>query len=375
VIESEGPDDNEGTRNPSSAVRRALERWHRDIFGDRRRARGPEEALGRAANRDEWAILLVVITTLVSVDYFVLRQTNGSVKHHLLMVGYWILAAIGYNVYFGVRYGDRDALDWCTGWILEWMLSFDNLFLFHILFRMCKTPANLKPKALFFGIFGAVFMRMLMVLVFDSLISLHHWIRLVFGSFLIYSGIMAVQGDDEDEDLSKSHSVKALRYLFGDRLMDTYDADGRLFPRGPDGRVCISMLAVVIFYVEITDIVFAVDSVSSKVSQLSNQYIVFSSSVLALCGLRAMFFVMEDAVIYFNYLKYGICVILVFIGLELMMAPLVHLDSWTVLIVICSVFLISIAASAAQRLRAARASVPSPRMPELVAAALAHEGG
>lgn len=366
------PDEAASASRPSAAVHNILTRWQRDIFGSRPRPRRPEEGLAQAVSADEWVLLFGIVGLLVSLDYFVIRRPGGGVRHHVAMVGLWVAVGFGYNLYVGWRYGMELALDWSTGWILEWILSFDNLFLFHVLFRLCKTPQEWRPKALFFGIVGAFFLRLIMISLFDSLISAHAWIRLVFGTFLIYSGIVAVQEDEEVDEPSKGYPATGLKYLLGDRFDENYDSEGRLFPVGADGRLRVSMLAAVIAYVELTDVVFAIDSVSAKVAQLPNQFIVFSSSVLALCGLRAMFFVLQDAVEYFEHLKYGICVVLLFIGLELILAPFVRLDSWTVLIVIASVCVISVASSAAKRVRDAKAREA---LPCLATAALAHEAG
>jgi len=278
-----------------------------------------------------------------------------------LILLFWVLAGLGYNLYFYARWGPRAATDWCTGFFLEWMLSIDNLFLFHVIFRFYKMPPVLMHKALFFGILGAVFFRMFIFFMLGALMHVIHWIRLLFGLLLIYSGLQAVAEEtkEEDEDISSTYAVKTLRWFLGSRLKEDYDladdgmpgrAQGRLFLRDRQGKLCITLTTYVILCLEATDILFAVDSVSAKVAQIPNQYVAYSSSVLALFGLRAMFFVVRDLVDYFELLKYGICTILVFVGVELIVSPFVHLESATVCIVILSVFTISISASTARRL-------------------------
>mmetsp|Transcript_31245 Transcript_31245/g.89590 ORF Transcript_31245/g.89590 Transcript_31245/m.89590 type:complete len:523 (-) Transcript_31245:107-1675(-) len=263
---------------------------------------------------------------------------------------FWVLVAAAFNGIVLYRRGWDSGVQWCSGYMLEWLLSFDNLFVFHLVFATYKTPRGLLHKALFLGILGAVVFRMFFFMALSSLLHLVHWIRFVFGIILIYSGVQAARGDDDEESIADSWPVKLLKTCLGSRLSEDYDAEGRLFCRSADGRLRATLLVPVIVCLEVTDILFAVDSVSAKLAQIPDYYIAYSSSVLAIFGLRAMFFIVRDLVDYFELLKYGLCFILVFIGIELIFSDYLRLPAQVVCVIILSVFLVCIAGSTAQKL-------------------------
>lgn len=324
--------------------------WQQDVFKDGNARLKPERYLTSMAVLDEWLILSSTVVVMCLLDFLLLRKLGGGMLNNLLILATWISAGLGYNVYFGMRYGMKDGLDWFGGFLLEWMLSMDNLFVFLLIFKVYRTPPALMHKALFFGIAGGVICRVLVFLALGTLLHMIHWVRIFFGLVLIYSGLQAVADDEGEEDISNTYAVRGLRWLLGNRLMESYDMQGRLFVRDPEGRLCMTLTVYVILCLEATDIFFAVDSVSAKVAQISNQYIAYSSSVLAIFGLRALFFVVKDLVEYFELLKYGLCIILVFVGVELILSPILHLESGTVCIVILSVFTVSMTASTAKKL-------------------------
>jgi len=181
-----------------------------------------------------------------------------------------------------------------------------------------------------------------------SLLHLFDWIRFVFGAFLIWSGIEAArEEEDDDDDVMNTRLVRTLKWLLGNRLREDYDNETHaIFIRDEKGRLQVTVLFVVICILEVTDVIFAVDSVSAKISQIPQEYIAFSSSVLAMFGLRATFFIVHDLVQMFEMLKYGLCIILIFIGLELMFSQWLKLDSSTVCLLIVGVFFCSILISA-----------------------------
>merc|ERR1719387_1971249 len=226
----------------------------------------------------------------------------------------------------------------------------DNLFVFHLIFSVYSTPRAQLHKALFLGIIGAVVFRMVFFMALASLLSFIHWFRFVFGAILIYQGIQAAQEDEEDPDIKDLHAVRCLNYCLADRLVEKYDEDQHRMFFVEDGRLCATLLVPVVFCLEITDILFAIDSVSAKVAQIPDYYIAYSSSVLAMFGLRAMFFIITDLVDMFELLKYGLCFILVFIGVELLIEDYVKLPAQAVCVVVLSVFLVCTASSIFQKL-------------------------
>jgi len=222
----------------------------------------------------------------------------------------------------------------------------DNLFVFHLIFKKYKTPASQVRYAVFVGIIGALLLRMVFFMVLSTLLHLFHWIRLPFGALLIWSGIETAMGGDDDEEVQDLLLIRGLKAVLGPRLFEEYDEQGKGLTRwAPDGKLQATLLLIVVFCLEATDILFALDSVSAKVAQIPNQYLAFSSSVIAMFGLRAMFFVVEDLVDMFHLLPYGLCLILVFIGVQLVFAKWLHMPASTVCILIMSVFAVCIAGS------------------------------
>jgi len=331
---------------------------HSDIF-----SRRPgnvvldQHHLLKAAPLDEWLIMICSVIFLLSFDVYVFqRNAAPTFGWNIAVLFFWIAAGLAYNGYFAARYGQHIARDWLAGYFLEWLLSIDNLFLFHLIFKTYKTPANLQPMALLYGIVGAVVLRMFFFLFIGELISMVHWVRFVFGGLLVYSGIETAIAEDEEEDMQDTMAVNFLKGLLGSRLLQKYDlVSERLFVTD-GGVVKMTLLVFVIFCLWGCDAIFAVDSVSAKVAQIPNQYVAYCSSVFAMLGWRAMFVIIQDLVQVFDLLKYGICIIFCFIGFQLMLADYVHLDSATVCFVIMSAFTVFIAVSVAKNKKAARAA-------------------
>jgi tellurite resistance protein TerC len=266
----------------------------------------------------------------------------------------WVVIALIFNGIVWSRKGRTAAFEWATGYLLEWMLSMDNLFVFHLVFQTYKTPEKQIHKAVFVGIIGAVVMRMLFFMVVSTLLRLFGWFRWPFGALLIYSGIEAARSeDDEDEDISDRRLIRSLKWCLGSRLHEDYDPDGEacFIWDKESGKLKVTILVMVITCLEFADILFALDSVSAKIAQIPDQYIAFSSSVIAMYGLRAMFFIIQDLVHMFELLKYGLCLILIFIGVELMFAKYLHLASSTVCILIVGIFVVCIIASRAMKFK------------------------
>jgi len=324
--------------------------WKHDIFpgkGHTWRHDG-DEGLNffKAAPLPDWIILAVACALLCFLDMFVLQRFPDTFRVHVATILFWIVVAVLFNIIVWHRMGKQKSIEWISGYILEWMLSMDNLFVFHLVFKTYKTPFNQVHKAVFVGIIGAVIMRLIFFMVVSTLLRLSRWIRFPFGLLLIWSGIQAARGDDDELEIQDTVFVKGLKWVLGDCFTGTYDEEGHgMFVWSSDKGLQATLLLMVLCCLEATDILFALDSVSAKVAQIPDQYIAFSSSVIAMYGLRAMFFVVEDMVETFELLQYGLCLILVFIGLELMFARYLHLASSTVCILIICVFVVCIIGS------------------------------
>jgi tellurite resistance protein TerC len=323
--------------------------WPTHVFGVPRQ-RHPSGMWG-IHDRVDWAVLAASVILVIVLDFCAVRPwfqstSNAGLHRTLPVLAFWVSAGILFNGYIGWRHGMHDAVRWFNGYLLEWLLSMDNIFVFHLVFKLYRTPEHLLPKALFWGVFGAVLFRMIFFVTLNSLLHFVHWFYYVFGFFLVYSGFQAAHEGDEDDDLADSWVVRSLRWLLDDFLMPAphYDMEGRFIVWANDNkhagtsRVQISMLVPVVICLELTDILFAVDSVSAKVGQIPDQFVAYSSSVFAMFGLRALFFIVEDLVHRLRFLKYGLCFILIFIGAELLLANVVQLPATVVCIVLVSVF-------------------------------------
>jgi len=300
-----------------------------------------------SAPAKDWIILAVVCVALCLLDGLVLRHAPDGFRWHLVVIGVWVIAAVLYLWVVWARMGKQAGIEWISGYVLEWMLSMDNLFIFHLVFQTYKTPPAQMHKAVFVGIIGAVVMRMIFFMVVSTLLHAVGWFRWPFGAMLVWSGVEAVRGEDDDGDVKDTRLVRFLQWSCGGRIMDSYDEQGTriLVWDQATGKLKLSLLFVVIIIVEFSDIIFALDSVSAKVAQIPNQYIGFSSSVLAMFGLRATFFIVQDLVQMFDLLAYGLGVILVLIGVELMFGRWIHIGSGVECIIIVGIFVVCILAS------------------------------
>lgn len=337
------------------------ENWDYDVFTAGKKDIPDRHTLFNAAPGSEWLVLVCFVACCLIFDVFVLQKFERSKLVNAVSLIFWVFCGLAYNLYFLIRYNKRHATDWFMGFLLEWMLSMDNLFVFHLIFKVYKTPEKQMHKALIFGIAGAVGLRMIFFLALGSLLHMFDWVRFVFGAILIWSGVEAIRGDDDDEDVTSLYSVRTLKWIFGPRLLEKYDEEDKaLFMRNSDGKICVTLLFFVVLCLELTDILFAVDSVSAKVAQIADQYIAYSSSVVAIFSLRSMFFVIHDLVDVFELLKYGLAFILIFIGSELMLSRLVTVSPSSVCIIILGVFVTCIGGSVAKK-KLARPAVENGR--------------
>jgi tellurite resistance protein TerC len=327
-----------------------LMQWHGDIFGEVRDIVRVHLFEGKEAL--DWWSFIVIVVALFLIDYCVLQQVclNGTLAQHCAMLLFWVFVGVAFAFFVYMRHGGDLVWQWCSGYLLEWLLSMDNLFVFHLIFSSYATPDRLVHKALFVGILGAIFFRMLFFVLLHNLLHMHRYLRYVFGGILVYSGVQAAVDDDEENDPSQTKAVIWLKRLLGDRLQESYDLpEGNLFIL-KNGKWCVTLMVPVIFCLEITDLLFAVDSVSAKVAQIPDQFMNYSSSVLAMFGTRALFFLINDIIHIFSLMKYGLCFILVFIGVELMFSDYVQLPASSVTIMLVSVFMVSATASSATEL-------------------------
>jgi tellurite resistance protein TerC len=256
----------------------------------------------------------------------------------------WIALAAAFAGIVFFWQGRQPALEFVTGYVLELSLSVDNLFVFLLIFRYFSVPEEQQHSVLFWGILGALLMRGIVIGAGVSLIHRFHWILYVLGALLIYSGIRVCAMGDHQIDPSKNPVVGAMRRLIP--VTDGYRG-GKFFVRGLPGdpRLYATPLLVVLFVIETTDVLFAVDSIPAVLAITLNAFIVYTSNVFAILGLRSMYFAVAGLMAVFRFLHYGLAVVLVLVGFKMLTADHFPVSTLVSLGVVAGVLAASIAAS------------------------------
>jgi len=362
-------------------------------------SRDSQYTLFRYEDWPAWATFTATFVVLLLFDNLVLHRNpkNMTIMRAVCYTLFWVLSACSFCGWVYWYYGPNQAAMWMSGYMLEWMLSFDNLFVFHLIFSVYATPDHLKHRPLYWGICGAVFFRLAFIFIGEYLVHAMFFMHFIFGAFLVYSGIKMFTADEEDEDPSQHPMVLWLQKRVP--FVSAYDERGAFFVRVPvndcgelalpegavkpcpprpeqqaetgtegassirygtvdfadaawvkagthhnsnaRGQLRATMLLLVVICLEISDLLFAVDSVSAIVAQVTDLFLAYTSAVFAMLGLRATFFIIDVLVRLFSLLKYGVGAVLVFIGIKLCCERLYRIPPAAV----CLVMVASIAGS------------------------------
>lgn len=239
--------------------------------------------------------------------------------------------------------GPQTSLEFLTGYVLELSLSIDNLFVFLVIFKFFSVPDDQQHKVLFWGIMGALLMRGLFILAGVGLIHRFHWVLYGFGALLIYSGIQLAVSSGHSVNPAKNPVVKLVRRVIP--VTQTY-RDGKFFVRD-NGRLCATPLLIVLAVIETSDVLFAVDSIPAILAITLNAFIVYTSNVFAILGLRSLYFAVSGLMKIFRFLHYGLAVVLVLVGTKMLLSSFFHVPIQITLAAIAGVILIAIALSIA----------------------------
>jgi tellurite resistance protein TerC len=290
-----------------------------------------------------WVAFNAVILLLLVLDLTVVSRKHRRVpfKQALLMSAFWIGLAMAFAVFVQQWLGATKALEFVTGYVLEEALSVDNLFVFILLFAYFKVPPEEEKTVLFWGIIGALIMRGIFIGAGVALVQRFHWILYAFGVFLIWTGFQLMRGGDEEQDPSRNFVLKFCRRFLP--LTDNYV--GKSFFVRREGRVLATPLFVVLLVVETTDILFATDSIPAILAITRDPFIVYTSNVFAILGLRSMYFALAGMMKLFHYLNYGLSVVLMFIGAKMLLPERYHVPTWVALAVVAGVLGLSVLAS------------------------------
>lgn len=288
-----------------------------------------------------WIGFNVVVLILLALDLFVFhRKTHVvKIKEALLWSVFWIALSLAFNVFIYYWKGSGPALEFLTAYLIEKSLSVDNLFVFILIFNFFKVPAAFQHKILFWGVLGALFFRAIFILVGVALLAKFHFIIYILGGFLIFTGIkMATSSGDDDLDPEANPVIKFVsRYI----PVTNRHYGPKFFVR-IDKTLFATPLFLVLIMVETTDIVFAADSIPAILAISKDPFIVYTSNVFALLGLRALYFALAGIMQLFHYLHYGLSLILVFIGLKLVLSDVYHLNMVVALGVVAFILATSI---------------------------------
>ena len=278
-----------------------------------------------------WLGFLVFVAALLAADLGLVnrRAREIGVAEALKLSAVYILIAAVFAG--GVFYflGREPGLAFVTGYLVEKSLSLDNIFVFVLIFSHFAVPAALQQRALFWGITGALVLRALMILVGAALVAAFSWILYAFGLLLLASGVKMLLAAGAEPDLAENRVLGFLRR----RLRVTEDYEGTRFFVRRDSKLWVTPLFLVVVLIEICDVVFAVDSIPAIFAVTHDAFIVFTSNVFAVLGLRALYFALAGMVHRFHYLKYGLSLVLVVIGVKMLIADLYHVPTWLALVV------------------------------------------
>lgn len=290
-----------------------------------------------------WIGFIAFVLLMLALDLGIFHRKSHEVKikEALIWSAVWISMAMVFNYGIYVYMGEVKAIEFLTGYVIEKSLSIDNLFVFIMIFSYFNVDKKYQHKVLFWGIIGALIMRSIFIFAGVALINKFHWIIYIFGAFLIFTGVKMLFQKDEKMDPNKNPLVKLFKRFYP--VTDTMHGD-RFFVK-INAKTFATPLFVVLLLVEFTDLIFAVDSIPAIMAITSDPFIIFTSNVFAILGLRALYFALAGITQYFHYIKYGLSAILVFVGLKMTMVDFYKIPVMISLFTILGILVISVVAS------------------------------
>ena len=290
-----------------------------------------------------WIGFHVLILILIALDLGILHRKSHviSIREALLWSVGWIFISLLFNVVVYFQFGYDSALEFLTGYLIEKSLSVDNIFVFAIVFNYFSVSPKYQHKVLYWGIIGALVMRGALIALGTALISNFHWVIYIFGAFLVYTGIkMAVQ-----KGVSVHPERNPVVNLAKKFMPISKEYHGNKFVVNIEGKRYFTPLIVVLLVVEVTDLAFAVDSIPAIFAITHDAFIVYTSNVFAILGLRALYFALSGILELFHYLKYGLGMVLSFVGAKMLISEIYEIPILIALGVVAAILTVSIVAS------------------------------
>ena len=311
-----------------------------------------------------WIALNGYVIGLLLLDLLVFNKQAHEIewREAAWLSAFFVAASLALNVVIWVAYGGEPALTFFTAYIVEKSLSVDNLFVIAVLFGFFSVPAQYQHRVLFWGIFGAIVMRAMMILLGVALVDRFHWVLYIFGAFLILTGLRMFKETDEADDIADNRLLTLLRRVIP--VTKGYHKE-HFFIRKM-GRLWATPLFLVLVMIELTDVVFAVDSIPAILGVTTDPFLAYSSNIMAVVGLRALYFLLAGVIERVRYLHIGLGLVLVFIGAKMLAEPFLEareltIPTWVSLLVIASCISTAAAVSWAATMRDQRkAPLPTP---------------
>lgn len=282
-----------------------------------------------------YSVFFVAVLIMIAIDMLSLRKNGAhkvSVKEALIWSCIWVAVSCGFagwlyielagNPAYGHVVAKEKVLEFFTGYVLEKSLAVDNIFVFLMIFSYFKVPPQYQHRVLLYGVLGAIALRAVMIFIGAALVQQFEWILYLFGAFLLFTGIRMMKPEGEEEE---NLADNKLLNLFKKIIPTTANLDGEKFFTVENGRRIATPLFLVLIMVELSDVIFAVDSIPAIFAVTTDPFIVLTSNIFAILGLRAMYFLLADIADRFIFLKYGLAFVLSFIGVKMLILHWVHI--------------------------------------------------
>ena len=303
-----------------------------------------------------WILLIGIILAMLTIDLVRHREAHApSQREALTESAIWVACGLSFSIAIAVMFGSAATGEYLSGYLIEKSLSVDNVFVWSMLFATMAIPLKYQHRVLFWGIFGALALRAVFILLGSALITSFWWVLLLFGGFLVFTGIKIIRHRADEGDGQATRGLGLLR-----KIMPVSDQlDGQKFFTKVNARRAATPLLAALVVVEITDVIFAVDSVPAILAVSHEPYLVFASNAFAILGLRAMYFLLANAKEKFHYLSHALGGILIFVGLKMSVSRWYHVNTYVSLAIIISMLVAAIVLSMRRTKQADAASIES----------------
>jgi tellurite resistance protein TerC len=290
-----------------------------------------------------WVIFVVAVGGLLSLDLFVFHRDARPVtmREASAWVAVWVALGLAFGGWIFITRGSTSGAEYLAGYLIEYSLSMDNVFVFAVLFAYFGVPAIYQHRLLFWGVLGAIVFRAIFILAGTALLDAFHFVIYLFGALLLITAWRMIRTSAESGDPQRNPILRLMRRV----IPVTDDFEGQKFFTRRNGRLWATPLFAALVVIETSDIMFAIDSVPAILAITTDQFIVFTSNAFAIMGLRSLYFLLAGLIDRFEYLKYGLAALLAFAGLKMILSDVIHIDVWLSLGIIVAILVVSIAVS------------------------------